>query len=100
VPCGGGKSFPSSHAVNNFAMAFLMSRLYPGARKYLFGFACLVGFSRVYVGVHYPADVLSGALIGMGIAWCVLALYRLADDMIRSRWQSTLLALPPRFSDA
>lgn len=69
VGCGGGYSFPSSHAVNHFAAATLLSRYYPGAARYLFGYAALIALSRVFVGVHYPLDVIGGALIGLGVGW-------------------------------
>ena len=54
VGCGGGKSFPSSHAVNNFAVATLFAFFYKRARVWLFLWAFLVAFSRVAVGVHFP----------------------------------------------
>lgn len=75
VGCGGGKSFPSSHAVNNFAAAMLLSRFYPKAAPYLFGFATLVALSRPYVGVHYPLDILGGAVLGTLVAFAVLVLF-------------------------
>ena len=68
VDCGPGKSFPSSHAVNFFAAAGLFSYYY---RKWFWAFvsfASIVAYSRVYVGVHYPFDALSGAAIGSGCA--------------------------------
>lgn len=65
VPCGGGKAFPSSHAVNTFAGALVLGFFYPRALWYLIGYAVLVAYSRVYVGVHYPLDVLGGAVIGL-----------------------------------
>lgn len=64
VDCGGGYSFPSSHAVNNIGAATYFSYFY---RKWTWAFfvlACLVALSRVYVGVHYPSDILGGAIIG------------------------------------
>ncbi len=68
VGCGGGKSFTSSHATNNFALAMLMSHFYPVARPWLFLWAVLVSYSRVYVGVHYFSDILGGAVLGTLIA--------------------------------
>ena len=57
-------SFPSGHTGSSFAVAVVMFRGLP--KK--FGVPALIGFSRLYVGVHYPSDVLGGALIGTGIA--------------------------------
>lgn len=64
VDCGAGKSFPSSHAVNNFVLATILSYYYRNYAKYFITVANLVAFSRVVVGVHYPADILGGAIIG------------------------------------
>jgi undecaprenyl-diphosphatase len=68
VGCGGGKSFTSSHATNNFAMAVLVSHFYPVARPWLLLWAVLVSYSRVYIGVHYFSDILGGAVLGTLIA--------------------------------
>jgi len=68
VGCGGGFSFPSSHAVNNFAAATMISHFFPRHRAALFTAAGVVAFSRVSVGVHYPSDVLGGMLLGICIA--------------------------------
>lgn len=73
VGCGGGKSMPSSHAANAFGQAILFALLYKRVRWYLIGFASLVALSRVFVGVHYPADILFGAALGV-IIGMVLAL--------------------------
>lgn len=73
VSCGGGFSFPSSHAVNNFAIAAFISHYYRALTIPLYAFAAIVGFSRVYVGVHFPFDVLAGALVGVGCAYALIA---------------------------
>lgn len=67
VGCG-GLSFPSSHAVNNFGVATMFSHYYPKARASLYAFASLIAISRVFVGVHYPSDVVGGAIIGTIVA--------------------------------
>lgn len=72
VDCGGGFSFPSSHAVNNFGIATMFSYFYPRAKIALFFFASMVAISRVFVGVHYPSDVIGGAIIGVCVAAFVL----------------------------
>lgn len=57
-------SFPSGHTLHAVAFAVLLSAWYPAAAPLLGGFAALVALSRVVLGVHYPSDVLAGALIG------------------------------------
>ncbi len=73
VKCTGTGSFPSSHAANTFAGALYFSRFAPQLALPLFALAFLVSISRVYVGVHYPLDLLAGALLGMACASAVLA---------------------------
>lgn len=64
VGCPSSYSFPSSHAVNNFAIAVFAAKLYPNLKWTLFIIASLVALSRIYVGIHYPSDIFFGALIG------------------------------------
>jgi len=63
-PCGVGKSFPSAHASNAFAVAVAAAPTTPYGWAVLMPLAFLVGLSRVVLGVHYPSDVLAGALLG------------------------------------
>ena len=72
VTCGPGLSFPSSHAVNNFAVATLFSSYYRRWRPAFYAWASLVALSRPAVGVHYPSDILGGALIGVCVALAVV----------------------------
>ncbi len=83
VGCGGGKSFPSSHAVNNFACAVVLSHFFPRARISLFVFVSLVAISRVYVGVHYPSDILGGAVLGMLIGSRLTLIHRHRGKLLR-----------------
>ncbi|NJL34393.1 MAG: phosphatase PAP2 family protein [Chloroflexaceae bacterium] len=61
-------SFPSGHSAAGFAGAWLVTQHYPRQAPIWYSIAALVGFSRIYLGVHYPGDVLSGALAGTALA--------------------------------
>ena len=62
-------SFPSGHAGSSFAAAMTISRLWPAGRVAVWVLAILVSISRIYVGVHYPLDVVGGAILGIMSAW-------------------------------
>jgi undecaprenyl-diphosphatase len=74
-------SFPSGHAATSFACATLLAWLTPLPRVPLFVLAALIAFSRVYDGVHYPLDVVAGAVLGLLVA---TALRLLAEALRRS----------------
>lgn len=59
------KSFPSSHAAMSFAAATIMTYIHPELWPLLYGLAFLMSWTRVYVGVHYPSDVLAGTAVGL-----------------------------------
>jgi len=78
--CGSGYSFTSSHATNHFAFGvfvFLTMGKVLGKWKWAFIFwAGSVAYAQVYVGVHYPLDVLSGAMMGSLIGWAMATLFQ------------------------
>lgn len=70
--CGGLYGFASSHASNSFAIAMLINLSLKGKYKFLpwlFLWATLFSYTRIYLGVHYPSDVIVGALVGIASAW-------------------------------
>lgn len=82
--CGGKYSFVSSHATNSFDVA-LLSLLFIRKRWYTISiiiWAAVIGYSRIYLGVHYPGDVICGSILGALIGWSVYSLYVIADNKI------------------
>ena len=67
--CTGSYSFPSNHALNNFAAAVFFYKLFPKLKWILFITASLVAISRVYLGLHYPSDIIGGAIIGSAFGY-------------------------------
>ncbi len=62
-------SFPSGHTAAAFLVAFIISHFIPALAVYMYIYASLVGLSRIYVGVHYPSDIIAGAAFGTGVGW-------------------------------
>lgn len=88
VPCGVGESFPSNHSLNAFAFAVVAI---PEASLLVLGpLAALVATSRVVLGVHYPSDVLGGALIGAVVGGLGLLLRR----RLEARFQKDQVTSP------
>jgi undecaprenyl-diphosphatase len=73
-------SFPSGHSASAFAAAWLLRRHYPELAGAWYSLALLVGFSRMYVGAHYPGDVLSGAIAGTVLAEATRWMIEAADE--------------------
>jgi len=83
---GGMFGFVSSHAANSFGFALLSSILFKN-RKYtfvIFGWAALLSYSRVYLGVHYPGDILGGMIVGILAAMiCFFAIKKLRPSILK-----------------
>ena len=66
-------SFPSGHSATAMVGAVSLARVWPQARWVLAILGALIAYSRIYVGVHYPTDVVAGLLLGAACVWLVLA---------------------------
>jgi len=84
---GGLYGFVSGHATNSFALfiflCLVLSTKFDWLKKVLFFWAILICYSRIYVGVHYPGDVICGAILGSLVAWLVALLYNWISN---SQW--------------
>ena len=77
--CSGGYSFPSSHATNHFGFAmFIFLTLRPILKKWgwaFFVWAATIAYGQVYVGVHYPVDILCGTVLGCMVGYITASFY-------------------------
>lgn len=87
--CGGKYGFASSHASTTFALAstvWLMLRSWSPWFGWAFAWSAIVAYSRIYVGVHYPLDILTGAAVGLVVGWLVYQFYQwLTSRLIKGR---------------
>lgn len=86
VNCTDSFSFTSSHAINNFGAATLLSYFYKNFRYTLFTTATLVALSRVFVGVHYPFDIICGGLLGVIAALLFIQLWKFISKVFKLKF--------------
>jgi len=92
-------SFPSSHATNMAAAATLFSVKYPRGRIVIISIAAAVAYSRIYVGVHYPSDLIGGAILGVLCAAVVLMAERLITQWYQNRKGDAVKSLQTGISE-
>jgi undecaprenyl-diphosphatase len=83
VGCNSVYGLPSNHAVNNFAAATLFSHFYPNFTFVLYLTASIMALARIFVGVHYPFDVVAGAVWGSLVALGLIALWNLVNSKLK-----------------
>jgi undecaprenyl-diphosphatase len=78
--CGGQYGFVSSHASNSAALAVFLILLFDKRIKWLFSalliWCCIISYSRIYLGIHYPLDVAGGWITGFLTAWIIFYFYK------------------------
>lgn len=88
VRCGRSYSFTSSHATNHFALAvyifFTLGGYLRLFRWPILAWAAIVSFAQIYVGVHFPLDIIFGAFLGILIGWIT--------SQLHGHWQAILLS--------
>jgi undecaprenyl-diphosphatase len=90
-------SFPAGHAATAFAGATLLAYMAPRASPLFLALAVAISYSRVYVGVHYPGDVIAGAAVGALVAGAVIAVLRLSQaPAVRARFRGSRPAVTRR----
>jgi membrane-associated phospholipid phosphatase len=103
--CTDSGSMPSAHAANCFAVATVMFLFYRRSWCFMLPLVAGVGFSRIYCGVHYPSDVLVGAILGTGyalaLAWSLEYLWQSAGRKWFPGWHTQMPSLinPPAKDD-
>ena len=85
--CGGKFGFVSSHATNHFALATFLSLIFNRIYKYftilILFWAAIIAYSRIYLGVHYPGDVVGGVILGILLGYILGKVYLLVAERLK-----------------
>ena len=76
----GNDAFPSGHAAIVFAAAFTLHHYYPQKMRWIYAAAVWIALTRIYVGAHYPTDLIGGALLGAACGWSACRLLAFPDS--------------------
>jgi len=89
--CGGQYGFVSSHAANTFAVAFFLSKLFKnkGFTYFIFFWASIVSYSRIYLGVHFPFDIIGGAALGSILGFSIFYFHQLFQKYLSIKFPKT-----------
>ena len=90
-----GRSFPSSHTMNMFSVALIAVCFYGRRAAWCFGIAALVAYSRIYVGVHWPSDVITSIFLAFGTSLLMLAGLDALWRRCGAAWWPAVLARHP-----
>lgn len=91
--CPGNPSFTSSHAANHFAIAsfiyFAGKSVFGKRLGWFFVWAFFISYSQVYIGIHYPLDIIGGGLVGTAIGWVVANVYNRRFSLLNPQQSTT-----------
>lgn len=97
VGCGGKYGFVSSHAANSFVIVMMIIKLIGDRHKWLYWLMPLWGllilYSRVYLGKHYPGDVIAGAVLGIFIGWLIWLIFEATSKYLSNKFNNNSTSL-------
>lgn len=95
VPCGAGKSFPSSHAANSMMGITIIAMFFRKHKVWLPLLPIIIGISRVFVGVHFPVDIFAGWIVGVIVGLITYFIVTKLADKIMQKYKQRQTAEQP-----